>query len=381
MKAMTKLFFGMLVSILCFSCGEMNTSNVSVKKEYITWDSLIEVGNLEEIIDTIDFVKLQTTENSLMGHIVKLEVDDEYLFIKDNNQKLFVFDIDGSFIGNIGKIGNGPDELLGIFDFYLDKINKRVNIIDIFRASIFQYTYNGELINTIKLSNDLLRGSGKFYHISDDYILTTQDNSKTSIYNYSVLNVKRKEIHHLLRYMITGFLTMSFNQQNKVCHFNDSVYLTSFFSDTIYVYRKDELIAEAKWIFKGPNKNSDIEYFKNKQYELGIEAQRTARENGVSTGITNLHMVNNHIYFTHSCENSNYSCFYNKNMGNGYRVKNERENSFLTNLIATNNDCFICSIPVYDLEDINIRKNSKFKHLLSELQDDDNPILVCFKIK
>ena len=49
---MTKLFFGMLVSILCFSCGEMNTSNVSVKKEYITWDSLIEVGNLEEIIDS-----------------------------------------------------------------------------------------------------------------------------------------------------------------------------------------------------------------------------------------------------------------------------------------------------------------------------------------
>ncbi|MBR2360665.1 MAG: 6-bladed beta-propeller [Bacteroidaceae bacterium] len=381
MKVTTDLIFKILVFVSCVSCNEVNTLNAYVEKDYIKWDSLIEINQLEEVVDTINCIKLQTTENSLMGHVVKLEVDDKYLFIKDSNQKLFVFGIDGSFIRNIGKIGNGPDELLGLFDFYLDKVNKCVNVIDIFRASIFQYTYNGKLINTIKLSNELLRGCGKFFYISDDCVLATKDNSKSSVYNYSVLNVKEKKISHLLRYMITGDLTMSFNQQNKVCHFNDSLYLTSFFSDTIHAYQKDKLAAEAKWIFKGPNKNSNIEYFKNRQYELGIEAERTARENGVSTGITNLHMVNNYIYFTHSCENSIYACFYNKNKGNGYRLKIENENRLLENIITTDNECFICCIPIYELDNINLKTNSKLENILSDSQDDDNPILVCFNVK
>ena len=61
-------------------------------------------------LDSIKIVKLATDTNCLLGGIIKVIIEDSLIFIRDANEKLFVFDLNGKFRNMIGVMGNGPLE-------------------------------------------------------------------------------------------------------------------------------------------------------------------------------------------------------------------------------------------------------------------------------
>lgn len=118
------------------------------------------------IIDTCWYVPLETNNESVLGTVDKLVIDNGLYFIYDRNtEDLFVFNSEGKFVNKIGKKGKGPGEFLRINDFACDKSKKQIIIHDDRTAKLLYYNYQGEFI---KEKNTSFRFSN--IHVSDNTI-------------------------------------------------------------------------------------------------------------------------------------------------------------------------------------------------------------------
>src|SRR5690606_33642192 len=71
---------------------------------------------VQDVIDSIRYVMLETTDECLIGNISELYVDGQFIFIVDNTifESVFVFDESGHFLNKIGRLGRGPAEYAGV---------------------------------------------------------------------------------------------------------------------------------------------------------------------------------------------------------------------------------------------------------------------------
>lgn len=68
-----------------------------------------------------EIISLETTAESLISGIDKLEIKDNKFFILDENQDvIFIFDRTGKYITKIADIGRGPQEYYDLSDFHID---------------------------------------------------------------------------------------------------------------------------------------------------------------------------------------------------------------------------------------------------------------------
>lgn len=362
--------------ILIFSaCGQKkdSISTSSDDMTYICWDSLSRKDN---IFERRKFIKLETTDSSLISGIERIEKDGNLLFLLDSNQKIFVFDTNGKFQETIGKIGPGPGEQLNFFDFYLDREKNTVNVLDMFRTEIFEYDYDGMLKSKTKLEKDMLANVDKISKLYDGKLLFTFDNSNRSLYNYGVANLKEKTVTKLLRYIATGKLTMA--TMNKVVQFQNRIFATAYLSDTIYEYKDCGL--KAKYIFKGPLKPLNSDYL-NDNYEIGAEAERIATKNNLSIGIYDLYVKNSCMYFNYYVNNNRYAILYDIEEESGYYKKfgGDFDSEILRHIISSSDDTVISLIDIEDLKEIDEHLSDIYpeaKAILKKSCDDDNPILV-----
>lgn len=74
--------------------------------------------SLDDIVKKVDFVRLETTENCIIGDVSHLFFVDNKIIVADQltSQSIFVFDINGKFLNRISHLGNGPHEYLDITD-------------------------------------------------------------------------------------------------------------------------------------------------------------------------------------------------------------------------------------------------------------------------
>lgn len=74
---------------------------------------------IDEGIDSLFIIALESSPEAIFGTIEKLIVSDSLIFIKDNrySKAIFVFDMAGHFQYKISNVGAGPGEYQDIFDF------------------------------------------------------------------------------------------------------------------------------------------------------------------------------------------------------------------------------------------------------------------------
>ena len=70
------------------------------------------------IASEVQYIPLETNENSLLRGVSKMRSNDS-LFVLSDNRKFILFDKNGGFIRQIGTSGKGPGEYNLIFDFAL----------------------------------------------------------------------------------------------------------------------------------------------------------------------------------------------------------------------------------------------------------------------
>jgi hypothetical protein len=149
-----------------------------------------------EIVDSVKYVHLETTGESLVGRINQLHKDDSLLFILDKKQKsIFIFDDRGRYRNKINHIGRGPGEYISITSFDIDEDRKEICLLDDMQQKILRYTYKGEYLNEIVYKQSTLIRS--IACLGSDYICFTPDylsRTRDGIWEIDTLGSFVKEI-------------------------------------------------------------------------------------------------------------------------------------------------------------------------------------------
>ena len=100
-------------------------------------------GTASQVFDSIEFIPLETTSESLFGSIDQMEVTEDYFFILDTRSKsILVFYKDGRLHTRIRS--GGSDKYFGYFT--LDRIDKRIIINNQFSNGLLVYDFDGKQI-------------------------------------------------------------------------------------------------------------------------------------------------------------------------------------------------------------------------------------------
>ena len=159
---MNEMKYILALVFACFLLGCSNSSkSLRISNEVTNIGELVisvipnEKNNQFDItpyLDTIKYVKLEMTDESIIGIIEKAVIFEERIYIQDSKtNSLFVFDIDGSYIHKIARIGQGPEEYIQLDFFDIDRKNRHIVITDLMYNRIMRYDLNGKFISKEKI--------------------------------------------------------------------------------------------------------------------------------------------------------------------------------------------------------------------------------------
>ena len=148
-----KIFIIISVFLCMLSCkddsyvGNSKTINIDVDKS-------IRFFEAEKLLDTIghSIIKLDTTNNSIIGNIAQLRVYNEYVYILDDVGKvIWIYDLNGNYVSKISAKGKAKNEYIDIQDFCVSDNN--IYVLDNFAMKLLIFNNNGFCIKTLDIKN------------------------------------------------------------------------------------------------------------------------------------------------------------------------------------------------------------------------------------
>ena len=117
----------------------------------IEFDNNIKQGmKLSDIVENIEFVPLELTDDCLLRGVDHAEVTDEYIYVVDKPDFLspcvYQFDRKGHFLHKIGTKGEGPEEFISTRGFTLNHETGEIFVYDGVRKRIVSYLPDGTLV-------------------------------------------------------------------------------------------------------------------------------------------------------------------------------------------------------------------------------------------
>jgi hypothetical protein len=102
-------------------------------------------------IDSIQLIKLEQTDETIIGKVSCLYVVRDTLFVVDYSKAkaIFAFDMNGSFLYKIDKIGNGPGEYQSLNMVQIS--DNSISIIDWFSWKFIRYDLKGNFLSEQRL--------------------------------------------------------------------------------------------------------------------------------------------------------------------------------------------------------------------------------------
>jgi hypothetical protein len=210
------LFFGFLISAYFLSCNNMkngvNQSGEIIKENLIHLKIKGNINStlqIDSIFTKIETIPLETKRECLITTIEKVLFYEDLLLIHDKAEKLYVFNINGKYLYEIGKKGRGPGEYSELRDFDLDK-NGNVFILDYLK--IHKYNIDGKFITslTFNYSTELCYPIQFALNSNDDFFIWggsfgVRNNSEGKIFAmYELLDGKIINKYFPVKYNIVG---------------------------------------------------------------------------------------------------------------------------------------------------------------------------------
>jgi len=96
-------------------------------------------------------IPLETVDNSLVNRNPAIKKDKENIFIYSqySHYPVLRFDINGSFLNQIGSVGNGPNEYTEVEGIVINETESSIEVLS--RQSILSFTYDGSFIKREKI--------------------------------------------------------------------------------------------------------------------------------------------------------------------------------------------------------------------------------------
>lgn len=209
---------------------------------------------LSMFADSVSYIELETTAESLIGRISDVKVTDKGILIFDERQKaIFLFERDGRFSGRIGTYGQGPEDLLYVSS--IDADSSRIYINDYGNGEVKIYDYNGNY-----LSKDSIG------HFMDVAVIS--DKSDNPLYlgavydaddNSGIYLVEPGENYHATR-LLARRDPVDLNHVWEFYRFGDNIsVMSSTFEDDLYRLDSDSLIQIVDFTVTPVPSSSDIE--------------------------------------------------------------------------------------------------------------------------
>ena len=153
----------LVLVILLLSCKE-STRNFSRKTEGVSLltniEKAIEVNidlnndclPFDSLMTKVNYVKLETTGDNLIGEISQLLFVDDKIIVVDvwKSKIITVYDMKGHYLYKIGSQGQGPQEYAFFTHVSLTPDKKMLVITDMGSTSLKYYSIDGQFIKSIK---------------------------------------------------------------------------------------------------------------------------------------------------------------------------------------------------------------------------------------
>jgi hypothetical protein len=387
---MFKIIALLFIAFYLLSCNKTQHAEIETDLVVIDLNTLKVQNPLDRdgdgVFDSCRFVRLETTENSLIGWINKIHITDSLFFISDYNEKLFVFDSSGNFKNTIASIGSGPDEVLSLTHFLVDEKKNCVYIFDVMQSKIKSYSFEGALLSSTNIDKDNWGFYSSVQLLSNGDILLKMINHTTQVYNYKIVsksNTSKKGVD-LLKYPVVGNDFISYSQ--SIASENE-VYVLSLNSDTIHTIVNNNAIP--KFLFRGNLPVFDnYEKFGSDVYQDDGRILGRIRREGYSTGLSSLLATNDCLTFNSFEDGTQNTVFWLINENHGYVVKNHLPHNVFSSfylITTTFKNAFVSCIPAHraieDQNSPNRVSDNKIDDLVSEMHEEDNPILGFYYIK
>jgi hypothetical protein len=181
-------------AVLLTACGTKNLKEVNDLR-YI--DVAGGVGksrtfNLSEIADSIEYIPLETTSESLIGKIFAnlIYLENNVLYIILQEESLKIFNKKGEYINTFRKKGRGPGEYEFLANIDIDYNSGNIYIKG--HRKIIEYKNNSEYIRTIYFPEnkeiDCSRLSSDFKSIGNHFLINYYIIKKNSIHSAIVID-------------------------------------------------------------------------------------------------------------------------------------------------------------------------------------------------
>lgn len=261
-----------LFVLICFlSCtinkGEkINTAIVIQNKELykIQNNDLKFQTDISPYIKSVNYVKLELTDESMFGEIYSMEAFEDRLYIFDDvTRSVYIFSIEGDFLFTLNKVGQGPGEYAQIDFFSIDRNERQMIVADLVSYNILRYDLDGNFVSKKKINYWL------------DGIYPTEDKGFIALTNYRNNSEKIENQHNILfldsmSNIACGYfpypskdiskLRFSISSTNAGFYYGgNSCNYFNRFQDTVYSVSYNTLIP--KYVFDFGDKQFDQSYW------------------------------------------------------------------------------------------------------------------------
>lgn len=144
-----KVKFSILVVItfLIFSCSKYADSEFEY---HVTLDNIQDSLCMADIIDSVKYIKLETTDVRRVGNVRQTIVKNDRIYILSDG--VFCFDMKGKFIFSINKKGHSRNEYIAINNMNI--IDDTIYLYDNVLNKVLAFdSSNGEYVGNTRFSN------------------------------------------------------------------------------------------------------------------------------------------------------------------------------------------------------------------------------------
>lgn len=397
------------LSILFFTSCKSKTSSTILsagQEENITTINLDNSKESAELLYSSFFkepktIILETTENCLIKRIHGIEIFNEKIYIHDDKMKrLFVFDIDGKFKGEIGKPGAGPGEYVELSDFTIDRKNNVIYLWDEAKRNVLKYDLKTtNFVSSVHIPD--IKGQSYSILYKDDrfYINSTTENEESEKYLLNEIDCNSGKIirKHLsaASYNKGWNIPLRMPNSNFYSKSNQSSQYIEMFCDTIVSVTDDGIFASYAITSDFLTPPEVIDEINQDFYKSGgLINLMPLYINEYIYQISHFMDINKYIYFQFTKGADTQYLFYcknDKNIQSSKIFKNDyisQKNYIHTNLMFNNEKGVLTILKTEELprfiflisEDEINKDLDKFEELI-KLEEDSNPILFYHEYK
>ena len=155
LSAMKIFIVSILALIALSSCGRHADSGVASVDETNTVAIKLRSKpsgriSLDAFVDSVKFVKLETTDECLIGRISTVFVTDGKIIVPHGRTgEVYIFDDRGKYLSKISRMGKGPQEYAGINSAMFDPKTNQIIIFSLNDSKLLVYDLDGKFVRGI----------------------------------------------------------------------------------------------------------------------------------------------------------------------------------------------------------------------------------------